>query len=74
MVMLRIACGNLASWAAVLYYYVWYVYVGKPEGVKLGAFTGMLHKILLEPGPALLQSEMFSIPPFMAVTVNEHVH
>lgn len=73
-VMLRIAGGNLAGWAAVLYYYVWYVYVGKPDGVKLGAFTGMLHDILLEPGPVLLQSEMFRIPARMAVTVNEHMH
>ena len=75
-VCLRIAGGFLAAVVALLYYFVWYVWVGKPEGGKteLGKMTGVLYNNLLDRPSALLRSEMFRIPSSMAISIDPHSH
>ena len=75
-VCLRIAGGFLAAVVALLYYFVWYVWVGKPEGEKteLGKVTGALYNNLLDKPSALLRSEMFRIPSSMAISIDPHSH
>ncbi len=73
-VCLRVTGGFLAANAALLYYFVWYVWVGKPygENTKLGSITRGLYNNLLEPQSALLRSEMFRLPASMAITIDRH--
>ena len=73
-VCLRVAGGFLAANAALLYYFVWYVWVKKPDGenTKLGSITRGLYNNLLEPQSALLRSEMFRLPASMAITIDRH--
>jgi hypothetical protein len=73
--LLRIAGGTLAGFAAMGYYFMWYVWVGAPGGdqTKLGPISGSLYRNLLLPDPALLRSEMLRIPSLMAVEVDKHV-
>jgi hypothetical protein len=75
-VCLRIAGGFLAAVVALLYYFVWYVWVGKPEGGKteLGKMTGVLYNNLLDRPSALLRSEIFRIPSSMAISIDSHSH
>ena len=66
---MRLVGGTLASFVALGYYFVWYVWVGKsPNGEEPhGTLTGPLYKYIIVPKQkhALFRAEMLRLPQYM---------